>query len=103
MNKNTRIDYASQGYQKSNWKPYKLDERSGTDLGPAFAELEETRLALGGGGLVLELLDFAAFGFSLLLELSDPHAVLGRAHVPVSHTRHLSVSLSSSSRVRSKK
>lgn len=58
------------------------------DLGTTFAELEETRLAFGGGGLVFEFLDFAALRFSLLLELSDPHGVLGRAHVPVTHTRH---------------
>lgn len=63
------------------------------DLGGTGPELEETRLALGRSSLVFELLDFPPLGFSLLLEPPDPHRVLGRAHVPVSHTRHRSLPL----------
>lgn len=37
------------------------------NLGSAGAELEETRLAIGGGRLAFQLLDFPTFSFSLFL------------------------------------
>lgn len=57
-------------------------------LGGAGAELEKTGLALGRSGFILEFLDFAALGFSLLLQPSDSNGVLRRAYVPVTHARH---------------
>lgn len=50
--------------------------------------MEEAGLALGGGGFVLELLDFAALRLSLLLQPPDPDGVLRRADVAVAHARH---------------